>query len=115
MTNKFEDFIAPFCGKSNEWARGAATAWQHRQNEVDQLNDRLNAMEQCYIAMKKERDDALYLKNEHRKRRVELSKVCIDLHSRLNQVVHDSMELLGEDTSTPQVIIDAERRGAPCL
>lgn len=56
MTNKFEDFIAPFNGKSDEWARGAATAWQHRQNEVDQLNDRLNAMEQCYIAMKKERD-----------------------------------------------------------
>lgn len=91
MTNKFEDFIAPFCGKSDEWARGAATAWQHRQNEVDQLNDRLNAMEQCYIAMKKERDDLLTK-----------AKTVVNNYKQLQAKV---------DTSTPQVIIDAERRG----
>lgn len=93
--NKFEDFIAPFCGKSDEWARGAATAWQHRQNEIDQLNDRLNAMEQCYIAMKKERDDLLTK-----------AKTVVNNYKQLQAKV---------DTSTPQVIIDAERRGEPCL
>ena len=49
-------------------------AWDFQQAEIDQLKAQLNNMEQCYIGMKKERDDAVYLKNEHRKQRVQLSK-----------------------------------------
>lgn len=48
--------------------------WQHQQAEIDDLRSQLNSMEACYIQMKKERDDAVYLKNEHRKRRCELAK-----------------------------------------
>ncbi|AUC05512.1 hypothetical protein BVG18_00425 [Acinetobacter lwoffii] len=48
--------------------------WQHQQAEIDDLRSQLNNMEACYIQMKKERDDAVYLKNEHRKRRCELAK-----------------------------------------
>jgi hypothetical protein len=43
-------------------------------NEISQLKSQLNNMEACYIQMKKERDDAVYLKNEHRKRRCDLAK-----------------------------------------
>lgn len=41
MTNKFEDFIKPFEQRSDEWTRGAATAWQHRQNEIDSFKTQL--------------------------------------------------------------------------
>ena len=47
---------------------------QSQQAEIDDLKAQINNMEQCYIDMKKERDDAVYLKNEHRKQRVQLSK-----------------------------------------
>ena len=47
---------------------------QEQQDQVADLKAQLNNMEQCYIGMKKERDDAVYLKNEHRKQRVQLSK-----------------------------------------
>ena len=49
-------------------------AWNHQQAIIDNLKTQLNNMEACYIQMKKERDDAVYLKNEHRKRRCELAK-----------------------------------------
>lgn len=44
------------------------------RNYGDSLHSQLTNMEQCYIGMKKERDGAVYLKNEHRTRRVQLSK-----------------------------------------
>lgn len=45
-----------------------------KQEEIDSLKAQLNNMEACYIQVKKERDDAVYLKNEHRKRRCQLAK-----------------------------------------
>ena len=50
------------------------TELANSRNYGDSLHSQLNNMEQCYIDMKKERDDAVYLKNEHRKHRVQLSK-----------------------------------------
>lgn len=38
------------------------------------MQEQLNNMEISYIQMKKERDDAVYLKEEHRKRRCQLAK-----------------------------------------
>ena len=49
-------------------------AWNHQQAIIDNLKTQLNNMETCYIQVKKERDDAVYLKNEHRKRRCQLAK-----------------------------------------
>lgn len=45
-----------------------------KQEEIDSLKTQFNNMEACYIALKKERDDVVYLKNEHRKRRCQLAK-----------------------------------------
>ena len=101
MTNKFEDFIAPFNGKSDEWARGAATAWQHRQNEVDQLREQLNNMEQCYIQKKKQVEAVEHILGCAMIGPKEVFMYADRIHKALGE----------EDTSTPQVIIDAERRG----
>lgn len=48
--------------------------WKEKQAIIDDLRSQLNNMEACYIQVKKERDDAVYLKNEHRKRRCQLAK-----------------------------------------
>lgn len=44
------------------------------KEENDRLKAQLNNMEACYIGKKKECDDAVYLKEEHRKRRCQLAK-----------------------------------------
>ena len=41
----------------------AKDAWEHQQAQFAELKAQLNNMEQCYIAMKKERDE-LQAKNE---------------------------------------------------
>lgn len=37
----------------------ARDAWEHQQDIIDDLKAQLNNMEQCYIDMKKERDELL--------------------------------------------------------
>lgn len=54
--------------------RASFDAWNHQQATIDNLKTQLNNMEQCYIQVKKERDDAVYLKEEHRKRRCQLAR-----------------------------------------
>ena len=60
-----------FVELTQEWH---TKGWNARQGEIDDLKAQLNNMETCYIEKKKERDDAVYLKNEHRKRRCQLAK-----------------------------------------
>ncbi|WP_312158889.1 hypothetical protein [Acinetobacter sp.] len=48
--------------------------WNARQGEIDELKAQLNNMEQCYIQAKKKLEDAIYLKDEHRKRRCQLAR-----------------------------------------
>lgn len=53
-------------------------AWLNRekskQAEIDGLKAQLDNMEQCYIQVKKQLEDAIYLKDEHRKRRCQLAR-----------------------------------------
>lgn len=44
------------------------------EKQIESLKEQLNNMEACYIEKKKECDDAVYLKEEHRKRRCQLAK-----------------------------------------
>lgn len=60
-----------FVALTQEWH---TKGWNARQGEIDSLKAQLNNMEACYTEKKKERDDAVYLKNEHRKRRCQLAK-----------------------------------------
>ena len=60
-----------FVELTQEWH---TKGWNARQGEIDSLKAQLNNMEACYTEKKKERDDAVYLKNEHRKRRCQLAK-----------------------------------------
>ena len=45
-----------------------------KQAEIDGLKTQLNNIEQCYIQAKKQLEDAIYLKDEHRKRRCQLAR-----------------------------------------
>lgn len=63
---------------------------KEKQNEeltkqLRALTSQLNNMEACYIQVKKERDDAVYLKNEHRKRRCQLAKEVTQKSLRLTE------------------------------
>ena len=58
---------------------------KEQQAEIKQLKTQLNNMEACYIQVKKERDDAVYLKNEHRKRRCQLAKEVTQKSLRLTE------------------------------
>lgn len=60
-----------FVELTQEWH---TKGWNARQGEIDDLKAQLNNMEACYIEKKKECDDAVYLKEEHRKRRCQLAK-----------------------------------------
>lgn len=52
-------------------------AWwmfQERQTKFYEMKAQLNNMEACYIEKKKQGEDAIYLKDEHRKRRCQLAR-----------------------------------------
>lgn len=59
--------------------------WKYQQAIINDLKTQLNNMEVCYIQVKKERDDAVYLKNEHRKRRCQLAKELTQKSLRLTE------------------------------
>ena len=44
----------------------AKDAWEHQQAQVAELKAQLNNMEQCYIGMKKERDELLDCEKDKR-------------------------------------------------
>lgn len=66
-----------------------------QQALIDSLKTQLNNMEQCYIQVKKERDDAVYLKNEHRKRRCQLAKELTQKSLRLTDVEFEYKRIKG--------------------
>lgn len=68
---------------------------QSMQAEIDQLKVQLNNMESCYITVKKERDDAVYLKNEHRKRRCQLAKEFTQKSLRLTDAEFEYKRIKG--------------------
>jgi len=68
---------------------------KEQQAEIKQLKAQLNNMEACYIAAKKERDDAVYLKNEHRKRRVQLSNQLTQKSLRLTDAEFEYKRIKG--------------------
>ena len=55
------------------------------KEENDRLKAQLNNMEVCYIGVKKELEDAIYLKDEHRKRRCQLAKQLTQKSLRLTE------------------------------
>jgi hypothetical protein len=68
---------------------------QSMQSYIDDLQSQLQNMEACYIAAKKERDDAVYLKNEHRKRRVQLSNQLTQKSLRLTDAEFEYKRIKG--------------------
>lgn len=64
-------------------------------HEISQLKAQLNNMEACYIEKKKERDDAIYLKDEHRKRRCQLAKQLTQKSLRLTEAEFEYKRIKG--------------------
>lgn len=69
--------------------------WHHQQAIIDDLKNQLNNMEACYIQVKRERDAAVYLKNEHRKRRFQLAKELTQKSLRLTDAEFEYKRIKG--------------------
>lgn len=69
--------------------------WQHQQAIIDNLKAQLNNMEACYIGVKKELEDAIYLKDEHRKRRCQLAKQLTQKSLRLTEAEFEYKRIKG--------------------
>lgn len=83
-----EEFVAI----TQEWH---TKGWNARQGEIDELKAQLNNMEQCYIEKKKECDDAVYLKEEHRKRRCQLARELTQKSLRLTHAEFEYKRIKG--------------------
>lgn len=70
-------------------------AWQEQQAIIDSLKAQLNNMEACYIGVKKELEDAIYLKDEHRKRRCQLAKQLTQKSLRLTEAEFEYKRIKG--------------------
>lgn len=68
---------------------------KEKQAEVDSLKAQLNNMEACYIGVKKELEDAIYLKDEHRKRRCQLAKQLTQKSLRLTEAEFEYKRIKG--------------------
>ena len=63
--------------------------------EVDSLKTQLNNMEQCYIQAKKELEDVIFLKDEHRKRRCQLARELTQKSLRLTDAEFEYKRIKG--------------------
>ncbi|WP_180073654.1 MULTISPECIES: hypothetical protein [unclassified Acinetobacter] len=74
-------------------------AWLNREQKqqaiIDNLKAQLNNMEACYIEVKKELDDAVYLKDEHRKRRCQLARELTQKSLRLTHAEFEYKRIKG--------------------
>ncbi|MCL6245196.1 hypothetical protein M5F04_11690 [Acinetobacter sp. ANC 7200] len=68
---------------------------QEQQAIIDDLKAQLNNMEACYIEVKKELDDAVYLKDEHRKRRCQLARELTQKSLRLTHAEFEYKRIKG--------------------
>ncbi|OOV81421.1 hypothetical protein [Acinetobacter sp. ANC 5600] len=82
-------------GMQDKYYQGAKWAWQHQQAIIDDLKAQLNNMETCYIKVKKEFDDAVYLKDEHRKRRCQLARELTQKSLRLTHAEFEYKRIKG--------------------
>lgn len=84
------------------------------KEENDRLKVQLNYMEACYIQVKKERDDAVYLKDEHRVARVRLSRERDILKKRIDAGLEKIHQFGKEGCLFPEWLTWAEKalRGA---
>lgn len=107
--------------KSNEFNAGwiafvgaVAAVRDEQQAIIDSLKAQLNNMEACYIEKKKERDDAVYLKDEHRVARVRLSRERDVLQERINAGLEKIHQFGKEGCLFPEWLTWAEKalRGA---
>ena len=75
---------------------GAVAAVRDEQQAIiDSLKAQLNNMEACYIGVKKELEDAIYLKDEHRKRRCQLAKQLTQKSLRLTEAEFEYKRIKG--------------------
>ena len=81
-----------FVAITQEWH---TKGWDARQGEIDELKAQLNNMEACYIEKKKECDDAVYLKDEHRKRRCQLARELTQKSLRLTHAEFEYKRIKG--------------------
>lgn len=81
-----------FVALTQEWH---TKGWNARQGEIDNLKAQLNNMEACYIEKKKELEDAIYLKDEHRKRRCQLAKQLTQKSLRLTEAEFEYKRIKG--------------------
>ena len=89
---------------------GAVAAVRDEQQAIiDSLKAQLNNMEACYIEKKKERDDAVYLKDEHRVARVRLSRERDVLQERINAGLEKIHQFGKEGCLFPEWLTWAEK------
>lgn len=103
----------------NKEAELLTAAWwmfQEQQATFDELKDRSKNMEICYIQVKKERDDAVYLKDEHRVARVRLSREQDILQKRIDAGLEKIHQFGKEGCLFPEWLTWAEKalRGDSC-
>ena len=97
--NYFKMDLFFFVGARNQYRHSgvqvAYLTWQHQQAIIDSLKTQLNNMEQCYIQAKKELEDVIFLKDEHRKRRCQLARELTQKSLRLTDAEFEYKRIKG--------------------